>query len=104
MAKVSTKLLPPFIFLMSVAAAYVLLTRPCETQTMTAYRICARCGLENMSKVDLLIENARNSKLTRDQQHALFYQVAVGDDVDKAFCEPCLQAVLDAVGIRSRDR
>ncbi len=68
-----------------------------ESPSDRAYRLCGQCGLE-ASEVDTLIDNARHSGLTRDEQIRLFEEAYIdGAKLDAAgeLCLPCIEAVLD---------
>ena len=83
----------PVLFAVS---GWLILARPWESPTEWAYRLCIECGLTS-DEVDWLIDAHRNSTLSREQSLELFY-ATFEDRADAELCEPCTQAVLDAVG------
>ncbi len=78
-------------------------TRPWETPTQRAYWLCSECGLE-VDQIDRLIDDMKHSTLARDQNLELFYGTFDDGDPDPELCKPCVDAVLDAAGARSRAR
>ena len=61
--------------LVAVAAGISLFgTRPWESATERAHRICAECGLST-DETDQLIDGVRHSTLTQDENLQLFYDM-----------------------------
>ena len=70
--------------------------RPQETPTDVAYRICGACGLD-AAEVDKLIDDARRSTLSREENLQLF-RATFEMREDAELCVGCAEAVLDAAG------
>ena len=71
-------------------------TRPWESPTERAHRLCRECGLDD-DEIDRLIAEKRIAGQTREQELDLFYATFESGAIAE-LCEPCVEAVLDAAG------
>ena len=58
-----------------------------------AYTVCDLCGLTN-AEVDQFITNVKSRALSRDEELALWRDIADPENVEA--CRPCVDAILDA--------
>ena len=79
-----------------VAGLWLRWSRPWESPTMHAYRVCAECSDLSPDEVDRQIDTVRLAPGTREDKLRLF-RGQFDDPADAEACEPCASAVLDAV-------
>ncbi len=94
MDKRSAKTVAGMLPIRAAIAGWLILTRPWETPTERAYRVCGECGLST-TEVALLIGVMRESPKTRAELLEDF-RVRFDHPDDLTWCEPCAEAVLDA--------
>ena len=70
-------------------------SRPWESPTLRAYRVCAECADFSPDEVDHQIATVRSAPGTRADKLRLFL-VQFDDPADAEDCVPCTEAVLDA--------
>ncbi len=97
MAKRSTKAVVGMLSVLFAVSGWLFLTRPWESPTERAYRVCSGCGLSN-TEVAWLIGVMRESPKIRAELLEDF-RVWFADPGDLTWCEPCAEAVLDAAGV-----
>ncbi len=97
MAKRSTKTVAGLLPVMFAVSGWMFLARPWESPVDRAYRLCGECGLPS-SEVDGLIGVMRENPKTRAEKLEEFRRL-FDDPLDLEYCEPCAEAVLDAVSV-----
>ena len=70
------------------AGWYLRWTRPWETSTDRAYRLCRLCSDLSRDEVNWLIDANTRSTLTREQSLSLF-QDQFDNEADATSCAPC---------------
>ena len=83
------------LYLRWSAGLYPRWAKQCETPTMRAYNMCARCAGLRPDEVDGLIDTGRTAPGTREDKLRLFSD-QFDDPVDAKLCAPCTEAILDA--------
>ena len=76
-------------------------SRPWESPTQRAYRLCRQCSDLGPAEVDDLVETVRMAPGTRADKLRLFVD-QFDDEADATYCEPCTEAVLDAADRMNR--
>ncbi len=71
-------------------------TRPWETPTERAHRLCDTCGLDD-DQIDQLMDEFGDPTLSREQALALFLD-SFENPAAAEPCMPCVEAVMDATG------
>ena len=79
-----------------VAGRWLRWSRPWESPTQRAYRVCRQCSDLEPTEVDDQIIAVRLAPGTREDKLRLFRE-QFDDPADAEACEPCAEAVLDAV-------
>ena len=90
------------VFVVAFAAIASVVPRftesPDESPVERAYRECRPCGIDD-AEFDGLIDDMRHSTLNHEEDMQLFLKT-FADPADAAACLPCVEAILDAGGLK----
>ena len=79
------------------AGLWLRFTKPWESPTGRAHRLCRACGLDD-AEIKWLIDAKSGTEQTREQELELFYDT-FEQRAEAELCEPCAEAMLDAAGL-----